>query len=167
MINWRHWFGQAIFYSLFIGFIGYFSNSPVYQRYASNQAMIKLSLRHAGQTLGECHDRSPEELAQLPANMRNLRVCPRERSPLKLDLIINDETIYSQQLAPRGVQKDGLSSVYFRLPVTAGELDLKVRMKDHLEQENFPYQLERKIIIKPAQVLVIDFDSQSGEFIIL
>ncbi|MDX2348847.1 MAG: hypothetical protein QNK32_00515 [Porticoccus sp.] len=167
MTNWKFWAGQLLCYSLFIGFIGYFSNSPAYQRFPDNQAMIKLSLRHAGQLIGECHIRSEAELAQLPPNMRIAKVCPRERSSLMLDLLINGEIVYSEEHTPRGLHKDGLSSIYFRLPVDAGNIDFKVRMKDHPSQNDYPYQLQKKLQLAPAQVLVIDFDSKAGEFIIL
>lgn len=167
MINWRFWVGQALCYSLFIAFIGYFSNSPAYQRFPEQQATIKLSLRHAGKILGECRERSETELAQLPPNMRISKICPRERSSLQLDLLINDEMIYSKEVAPRGVHGDGLSSVYFRLPVDSGEINLKVRMKDHINQKDYPYQLQKTLQLAPAQVLVIDFNAVAGEFIIL
>jgi len=167
LINWKFWIGQALCYSLFIAFIGYFSNSPKYQRFPDDQATIKLSLRHAGQILGECRNRSEKELAQLPPNMRIAKVCPRERSPLLLDLLINGEMVYSEELIPRGLHRDGLSSVYFRVPVDSGNIDLKVRMKDHTSQNDYPYQLQKSLQLAPAQVLVVDFDSKTGEFIIL
>jgi hypothetical protein len=167
MTNWKFWAGQLLCYSLFIAFIGYFSNSPAYQRFPDNQAMIKLSLRHAGKIVGECRNRNEKEMAQLPPNMRIAKVCPRERSPLLLDLLINNEMVYSKELEPRGLHKDGLSSVYFRLPVDAGDIDLKVRMKDHINQSEYPYKLQKSFHLAPAQVLVIDFDAKTGEFIIL
>lgn len=167
MINWKFWLGQLLCYSLFLGFIGYFSNSPKYQRFPDHQGTIKLSLRHSGQILGECHERSKEEMAQLPPNMRIGKTCPRERSPLLLDLIINNKVVYSEKLPPRGIHADGLSSVYFRLPVDSGKIELTVRMKDHVNQKKYPYQLQKTLQLAPAQVLVIDFDSKEGEFIIL
>lgn len=159
--------GQLVCYALFIAVIGYFSNSPTYPYLDENQAIIKLSLRHAGKLLGQCRDRSTQELAQLPANMPPIQVCPRERSALLLELSINGETVYNRQLPPKGLHKDGLSSTYFRLPVTAGNIDLQVRMKDHFDQAGYPYQLSTNLKLKPAQVVVIDFDEQAGEFFIL
>lgn len=170
MLNWNELFskkvlGQIVCYCLFFSLIGYFSNTPNYHRYDNQQAIVKLSLRHAGKTLGECLIRSTEELALLPPNMRIAKVCPRERSPLQLAMIINGETVYDQRLLPRGVHQDGLSSVYFSILVKAGEIELEVKMKDHFEQTSFPYQLSQKLTMKPSQVLVVDFDSKSGKFI--
>lgn len=154
-------------YGVFFALVGYFSNSPAYQRYDGEQAMIKLSFQHAGKIIGECRERNAEEVAQLPANMRIVKVCPRERSPLQLELLIDEEMIYSKKLAPRGLRNDGMSSVYVRIPVKAGQMRLRVQMKDHVEQVTYPYRLERHLTVKPAQVLVIDFDSQAGEFLVI
>jgi len=167
MTNWKFWAGQLLCYSLFIAFIGYFSNSPQYHRFPEQQGTIKLSLRHSGQILGECRERNKEEMAQLPPNMRISKICPRERSPLLLDLLVNNKIVYSEELAPRGIHGDGLSSIYFRLPIDSGKINLTVRMKDNINQKDFPYQLQRTLQLAPAQVLVIDFDSKAGEFIIL
>ena len=158
---------QALLFTLFVATLGYFSNSPAYQRYAADDAMIKLSLRHAGQILGECRQRSAEELAQLQATMRVAKICPRERSPLTLEMLINGQTVFAKTLPPRGLHKDGLSSVYFRHQLKAGKIKLQVRMKDHQRQENFAYQLDRTINLQRGQILVVDFDAEKRQFILL
>jgi hypothetical protein len=160
----RRWAGQAVAYTLFAALIGYFSNAPAYQHLPPDEALIKLSLRHSGQLLGECRTLAPEELARLPPTMRAPKECPRERSPLTLELEVNGQTVLAEQVPPRGLHKDGMASMYRRLSVPAGEVMLKVRMKDHSAQSEFPYTAERTLDLAPAQVLVIDFDSQSGRF---
>lgn len=107
----RRWAGQGAAYALFAAFIGYFSNLPAYQHLPPDQAMVKLSLRHSGQLLGECQQRNPEELAKLPATMRAPADCPRERAPLELVLEVNGETILDEQIMPRGLHKDGMASM--------------------------------------------------------
>ena len=159
--------GQVICFLLLFGLIGIFSNSPAYQRYDQQQTMLKLSLRHAGQRLGECQQRSAEELAKLPATAHAPQICPRERSPLLLEMLLDGNIVYSEQLPPRGLHNDGLSSTYYRLPLDAGVFDLEVRMKDHLQQTAFPYRLQQRIELRPAQVLVIDFDVDSGQFVVM
>ncbi|MDP1941009.1 MAG: hypothetical protein Q8K54_10250, partial [Gallionella sp.] len=57
--------GQGVFYALFMGVIGYFSTSPVYTHLPPDETLIKLSFSHAGQHMGECRERTPEELAKL------------------------------------------------------------------------------------------------------
>lgn len=160
---WRY-LGQGLAYALFFLPIGYCSNSPVYVHQPADQATIKISLRHSGQLLGECRQRSAEELANLSAMMRAEEVCPRDRSPLTLELDINGEPALVDTLPPRGLHNDGMAAAYRRLPVPAGKVHLRVRMKDHLGQQDFPYQAEHVVDLQPAQVLVIDFDSQTNSF---
>jgi hypothetical protein len=157
--------GQALAYALFFGAVGVFSNSPPYRHLAPDEATIKLSVRHAGQRLGECRTLGAEELARLPPTMRAPVDCPRERSPLTLELDVNGLTVLQQTIAPRGLHGDGLASSYRRLTVPAGTIEVGVRMKDHPQQQEFPYVSKRRVVLAPAQVLVIDFDAQKREFV--
>ena len=76
--------GQIVLYGAFAAFIGFFATSPRYQHLAPDQALVKLSLAHFGDR--ECRKRTAEELKQLPPNMRAPMECPRERSPLTIEL---------------------------------------------------------------------------------
>ncbi len=163
-LGWRRLLGQALILAVLAAWLGYCSNQPPYRHLAGDLATIKLSLRHAGQILGECRERSAEELAGLPANMRIALVCPRERSPLLLELEVNGETVYSEVLPPRGIHGDGRVSVYQRLPVPAGEVDVRVRLKDRLDADDFPYRSHRRLTLEPGANLVIDFDGDRGAF---
>lgn len=148
-------------------FIGYFSNSPAYRPLPDDQAIIILTLRHAGKLLGECRQRSPEELEQLPANMRIAESCPRERSSLHVELLLDGEPYYSEWLPPSGFQKDGMTSLYKRFIVPATNTRIEVRMKDHVDSESFDYLLRRDTSLKPGQVLVIDFKASEKSFVFL
>ena len=79
-IDWRRLPLQLLVMGLFAAAIGHFSNQPPYQHLPDEQAVLKLSLRHAGQIVGECRARSPDELAGMPESMRAPLICPRERS---------------------------------------------------------------------------------------
>lgn len=163
-LGWRRLLGQAAGLGLFVLFLGYFSNRPEYRHLDPGLATVKLSLRHAGQILGECHERTAEELANLPANMRVSLVCPRERSPLLVELVLNGELMLSDTLPARGVHSDGRASMYRRLSVPAGELTVLVRLKDHIGVEDFQYESSRSVSLAPGDNLVIDFDEDLGAF---
>lgn len=166
--------GQAVAYLAFIIFIGYLSNKPTYVHLPADQALIKLSFSHAGKTIGECYQRSDEELARLTPNMRALEVCPRERSPLVVELEMDGEVLYSGVLLPSGIHRDSSSSIYQRFAVTAGQHNLRVKLKDdiqkveevsQLQDKEYNYFGEKIVNLKPAQVLVIDFLPETGSFI--
>ena len=57
--------------------VGYFSFAPAHRQLEENQAVIALAFGHAGERIEECRTLSPEELAELPANMRAPTDCPR------------------------------------------------------------------------------------------
>ncbi|OQY71510.1 MAG: hypothetical protein B6D47_06300, partial [Rhodocyclaceae bacterium UTPRO2] len=61
---------QALFYGLFAVIIGYFSTSPDYHHLDPDTALIKLSFSTQAEPVGECRERTPEELAKLAPNMR-------------------------------------------------------------------------------------------------
>ena len=54
--------GQAIAYTLFAVFVGYFATQPAYTHLDPEKAQIKLSFGHAGQHLTECRRLTQEEL---------------------------------------------------------------------------------------------------------
>jgi len=125
--------GQALFYGLFVAFIGYFSVAPAYVHFPSDQALIKVSFSHAGQPLEECRVRTAEELEKLPPNMRVPMQCGRERSPVVFELELDGKPIYRAELPPRGLSRDGASTVYQRFPVPAGQHRFRARLKDDVK----------------------------------
>ena len=53
---------------------------------APDRALVKLSFSHHGKPVSDCHQTSAAELAKLPPNMRAPVRCPRERSPVTVEL---------------------------------------------------------------------------------
>jgi len=159
---WGQWLGQLVLYAAFGLFIGVFSQWPPYRHLAPDAALIKLSMVHSGKPRGACRERTAEELASLPPNMRAPVVCPRERSPVTVELDIDDRAVVRASAPPSGLSQDGASALYVRVPVTAGERALAVRLNDDATVAGFPYHLEQRVTLAPGQVLVIDFDAERG-----
>lgn len=158
----RAWFGQVLLYALFALAIGVFSHWPAYRHLGADEALIKLSLVHTGEPMGECRERTAEELAALPPNMRAPTVCPRGRSPVTVELDIDGAPAARIEAPPSGLSGDGASALYRRLTVPAGERLIAVRLRDDVRSEGFTYTLQRRVTLAPAQVLVIDFDPEQG-----
>ena len=157
------WVGQAVLYALFAVVIGVFSRWPSYHPLDPGQALIKISFSHTGKPVGDCVRRSAEELAKLPPQMRKAVDCPRERSPVSIEVDIDGKTVLNRTAQPSGLKRDGASAVYERLPVPAGEQKIAVRMKDDVRAPGFIYQREASVKLAPSQVLVIDFSAEKGE----
>jgi hypothetical protein len=158
----RAWVGQFLLYALFALAIGVFSRWPVYQHLAGDQALIKVSFTHSGKPVSECQVQSAAELARLPPNMRAPLRCPRERSPVTVEVDVGGVPALRRTVVPSGLSRDGASALYQRLVVPAGVQRIAVRLNDDARHAGFTHQREATVTLAPAQVLVIDFDAHRG-----
>ena len=156
--------GQAFWYLLFMAFIGYFATSPAYTFMQPDQALIKLAFNHSGKLKLPCREFTAEELAAKPKHMRIKFDCPRERSPVYVIMEIDGQRVFEKSIEPSGLSKDLPSPLYERIPLTAGQYQLHLRMRDHIDTKGFNYEFEGPIILSPSQILVIGFDPDHKEF---
>jgi hypothetical protein len=153
------WAGQALLYGLFAAAIGVFSVWPTYHPLPPDQALLKLSFGHVGKPVAECRKRDAAELARLPPNMRAPLDCPRERSPVAVELDVDGAPVLREVLPPSGLKRDGASSIYRRIALPAGTHRIAVRLKDDARAADFTHRHEATIRLEPAQIAVIDFDA--------
>lgn len=161
------WAGQALLYALFAVFIGYFSMRPAYRPVPADHALIKLSMSHAGALTSDCRKRTAEELAKLPPNMRAGMDCPRERSPVAIMLWLDGRLLHAETARPSGLSRDGPSTVYRRLVVPAGTHHLAVTVNDDARRPDSGHRYDGTVTLAAGQVLVIDFDSERKEVVLL
>lgn len=152
---------QAAFYVPLMLLIGYFSSAPVFVHLPAGEALLRLSIAHAGERKLACRERTQEELAKLPPNMRAAQDCPRERSPLLVELEIDGRLAYRSEAVPAGAQRDGLATLYHRLPIAAGSHRVVVRMRDRPQGE-FNYVREETLNLAGGDSLLIDFNASRG-----
>ncbi len=157
---------QIFNYSVFMTMVWYFSVAPAYTHIEPGQSLIALSFGHAGQPVEECRKRSPEELAKLPPNMRNPLVCPRQRSPIDVELTLNGELLFKETFQPQGLSGDWGVDVYREFKVPSGKHHFMVRLKDSVRIKDFNYVLEKDVVLKSNQLLMIDFQPNDGGFIL-
>lgn len=160
------WIGQALSYAAFAGTLALFSSWPMYRHLDADQALIKLSIVHHGQRLEACRENTPEELAKLPPNMRAVTRCARARAPLLVEVDLDGVPVYRQQAPASGLARDGAATLYHRLVTIAGSHRIAVRLRDSARSEGFDYQREAGIKLRPAQILVIDFDPAAREIVL-
>lgn len=155
---------QALLYAAFVAVIGYFSTSPAYVHLAPGEAVIKLSMSHAGERKEACRTRSEEELAKLAPNMRSPTVCARERVPVHVVVALDGTTLFDVVAPPTGLAKDGASSIYRRASIGAG------RHRVHAELADAPggrvtHAADTEVDLAPGRLLVIDFSTADGGFV--
>jgi hypothetical protein len=154
--------GQVVLYGLFALAIGVFSQWPTYHHLAPGQALVKVSFTRVGKPVGDCRPLTPEELAKLPPNMRAPMKCPRERSPVTVQVDIDGVRVLDRVAPPTGLSRDGASSVYERIVVPAGERRIAVALSDDVRAREAAHHREATVRLAPGQVLVIDFDANAG-----
>lgn len=157
--------GQAAIFAGFAALIWTFSQSPDYQPIPEGQAQVKFSFAHGGKAKGGCRDRSAEELAKLPPNMRKTKVCPRERVPVAVEFRLDGDLVYQESLPPTGARKDGASRTYQKFLVAAGTHRLDFRLRDSERSEGFDYVADRTVTLVAGQNLAVDFDAEAGGFL--
>ncbi len=161
MNTFTRFLGQAVLYAAFALAIGYLSTSPAYTHLAPDQALLKLSFSHGAQRIGKCRERSDEELAKMPPNMRTRQDCPRERAPVIVELELDGVRLYRGSLPPSGLSRDGSASVYRRFIVPAGTHRIVARLSDNARGE-FNYFGEQTVRLAPAQIVVVEFHAPGG-----
>ncbi len=154
--------GQLVLYSVLAAVLVVFANWPVYHQLGPDQALIKLSIVHEPQFVQACRQRTPEELAKLPPNMRAPMDCPRERAPLVAEVDVDGKLVLRQEAQPSGLAHDGRATLYHRLVTTAGPHDIVVRLRDRAGTDDFNIRGATSVNLRPAQSLVIDFEAARG-----
>jgi hypothetical protein len=155
---------QLLLYVPLMVLIGYFSSAPKFSPIGEQEALVRLSFIHAAERKAPCRQRSAEELAKLAPNMRAALDCPRERSPVVVELELDGHVVLKREVPPAGLQRDGNATVYHRLPVPAGRHKIAVRLRDR-PGEGFNFQREETVELAPGRVLLIDFTAAKGGFL--
>ena len=148
---------QALLFAAFFLPLAILTARPVHQHLPDDMAVLKVAIRHAGKIIGECTSIDQATNSDRPANMRITQICPRERSPLQLELRLDGENIYSAAIPASGLHNDGVSSMYHRVTVPAGSHRLQLRMNDDVAVEGYNWQLDQQVELQSAQVMVATF----------
>jgi hypothetical protein len=149
--------GQALLYALFFVPLVFITQQPAHRHLGEEFAVLKIAVRHAGEIVGECTPIDTTENANRPINMQRTEICPRERSPLQLALLLDGATLYRASVPASGLHNDGISSMYQRFNVPAGSHHVQLLMNDNLAVDGYTWQLEQDIQLRPAQVMVASF----------
>jgi hypothetical protein len=155
---------QVLLYVAFGAALGYFSSYPTFEAMPADQALVRLSFSHGAKPSAPCRERTDEELAKLPPNMRVRLDCPRSRAPVKVQIEMDGKLVYDIVAQPAGVRHDGPSTVYRRLPVPAGRHEFRARLADGPDGA-FGYTAEQVVELAPGRVLLIDFNAAQGGFL--
>ncbi len=155
---------QAFNLAIFMALIAAFSAGPTVKQLEDGLAVVTLAFGHAGEPVRACHVRTAEELAALAPNMRAPLDCPRERSVIKVELLMDGKTILDLTIPPPGTFKDQGVDVYQNVEVPVGRHEFTVRMNDNALVDGYTYTNSYTADLAPAQLLFIDFNQRIGGF---
>jgi len=155
---------QCLAYIVFFGLVGLLSIQPPLRLLGDDEAVISITFSYAGKRIGECRRLSPEALEALPPNMRKPDECPRERHPLRVQLLLDERLLYEELLPPSGVWADGKSTAYRRLRVPSGLHTIDVRMNDSGTDDTYDFERASNIELLPGQNLAVFFDQGAQDF---
>jgi hypothetical protein len=157
---------QLALYVPLMAILAYFSTEPRFSVVGPDQALVRVSLIHATQRREACRERSAEELARLAPNMRAALDCPRERSPLLVEVELDGKLVLRREAQPSGLRRDGNAAVYERLALPAGRHRIVARLRDRPEG-GFNYVKDETVELAAGRVLIIDFNAAKGGFAFL
>ncbi len=89
-------------------------------------AALRLALRTAAARVEICRDRTADELAALPAHMRQARVCEETAIDYRLRVAIDGDVVLDRRVTHRGVRRTRPLVVDVDLPVAPGGRLLEV-----------------------------------------
>jgi len=153
---------QAVNYFLFMALVGYFSVAPSYTHLDGDLSQVTLAFGHAGESLEPCRQLSPEELLKLAPNMRKPMDCPRERSPVVVELLMDGEMLLEVTANPTGLFGDGSVDIFRSVRVPTGRHTFEVRMNDNVRIDGYTHQASHEAELERARLLVVDFTPEPG-----
>lgn len=157
---------QLALYLPLMAILAVFSTEPRFSTLAPGEALVRLSFIHATQRKEACRERSAEELAKLAPNMRAALECPRERSPLLVELELDGKLVLRRETQPSGLRRDGNVAVYQRFALPAGRHRIVARLRDRAGG-GFNHVREETLELAAGRVLLIDFNASRGGFAFL
>ena len=162
MGNWLRYPLQGLNYVLFMTLVGYFSFAPPFHHIDAGEAQVTMAFNHAGKTREPCRQLTAEELAKLPPNMRKPTDCPRRRSPVVVELLMDGKLLLESVANPPGLFEDGSVNVFRSVRVPAGMHHFEVRMNDSVRVEGYTHTAEQDANIEEGRLLVVEFNPETG-----
>lgn len=137
--------------------LGVLSSWPPARILPADQTEIKLAVRSSGKLLGECRTRDVTEMESLPSNMRQLTICPREKSALYAALSVNGQLRYEETIVASGLHNDGVLASFTNVSVPVGLVKVRLAIKDDVRREGFTHVFEDDLELSANRIVTLHF----------
>jgi hypothetical protein len=153
---------QMLAYALFGAALMLLSRAPAWRPIPPGTALVQLSVQRSGARLQPCRKLTQAELARRAPNMRAAEECPRGRSPVRVVLEIDGRVAVDETAPPSGLAHDGVSNVYRRVTVAAGEHRLRLRMIDDLRAPQRAEERTQTVRLEAGRVFSVGYSSDQA-----
>ena len=160
--RWLRYPLQAVNYLVFMMLVWYFSIAPRVYPLAENEAVVTMAFGHAGELKQPCRQLTAEELSALPPNMRKPLDCPRERSPVRVEMLMDNQPLFEHTAHPPGLYDDGSVDVYLSAKVQAGQHYFVVKINDNVRVDGYTDTAEQEVTVEPGQRLLVSYSAKDG-----
>jgi len=131
-------------------------------------AALRLALRTRSARIEVCRDRSPEELAELPAHLRQARVCDERPVDYRLTLAVDGATLLERTVTHRGIRHTRPLTVDELLELAPGAHRIEARFAPVIDGDPPPTPaqlaelpdatLERTVELTAGRILLVVLD---------
>jgi coenzyme F420-reducing hydrogenase delta subunit len=136
------------------------SNLPYRTPYSPAPELV-VSFNHRGEAIRE-RVLTRDELDKLPPHMRSPVSISREKSPVRLRVMLGEDVVWDRVYRPGGISKDGPSVGAVRLPVSAGTHWVTIQMADTADSEIWTQRWAQEVRFEENRIRVLLFDIRSG-----
>jgi len=158
----RRVLGQLIAYALFGAALVQWSHAPAWRPIPAGTALVQLSVQRSGARLQPCRKLTEAELARRAPNMRAAEECPRGRSAVRVVLEIDGRVAVDEIAPPSGLARDGVSNIYRRITVAAGEHRLRLRVTDDLRAPQRAEERTQSVRLEAGRVFTIGYSNDQA-----
>ena len=161
-MNALRWIVRAVVFAVIAVALGVFSQWPSYQAFPQGKAEVIVSFSLYGARAQACRELSEKEMADLPANMRRPKICPRPRVPVLIDVNIDGEQVLHETLAPSGFAHDGAAQIYRKFQVPSGSHEFEVAIRNSKRSDGYDMVETRTFDLSDKEILVVDVREDKG-----
>ncbi|MCG8468354.1 MAG: hypothetical protein MJB57_09125 [Gemmatimonadetes bacterium] len=163
--------GLALAVLLLAGIAG-LSRVP-YAAEPDDRALLRLSWRYQAPADADCRRPTAEELAQLPAHMRNPDACVRTPTPFRVTARVGERWVVDDTLRAAGARQDRPVFVYVDVPVTSGWHALEVGFTSLAPETGgmtagapaVALSWADTVRIEPHEIVLIEYDRASRSLV--
>lgn len=142
----------------------WFSAHPDWRSLPEGSAVLRVSFAYSGAR--DCRDRTEEELAALPRNMRTAQECSRRRNPVGVVILIDGAPIYDETVKPSGLAGSGPSRLYERFVLPEGHHAVEVALRADAGAAEVTHAAAFDLALAAGEAAAIDFDSTAEAFVL-